>query len=555
MLKQRVYQNRADRVIALGRVALAGFSTLAVLVDPPTRSAPFVTPVICTYLALAVIFAIAVWRRSAAALPLGTYAIASDVGVFNALIYTSANGSSPFFPMLLFIILSATLKWQWRGALYVGAIVVVLFLPNGLSLPYFGPSAEDQTMRFVMRAGNLIVMSGLLIFFGAQRERVWEELLQLSRPIDSKAPTDELPVEACLDHAARFFGSDRVLMIWESFEEPGAMAALWRKGTIEYARVPEGLRPLVDAEIGDNVFLFGTEGEPARLYSDFGGFSQGGGMPLSDAARAQWNLSSGIAAPFRCETLQGWLIVEGATRDEDLYLARAVAAQIAMAIDKWASEQTWREAAAGQERVRLARDLHDGILQFLAGLALQLRIIERDATRDPAAVPDRIEKLQASLLTEQRDLRGFVQEIAAPTQQGTDPATDLRRLGRLLAYHWDVEVAVDVDDSFDPGGYAADVRQIVREGVANAVRHGGASRIDVHGACDGRGLQVDLRDNGRGLPEHGRADITAPSWSGVGPRSLRARVKSLGGAILADSRPQGLTLAIHIPLRHREAAE
>ncbi len=554
MLKQRVYQNRADRVIAIGRVALAGFSTVAVLVDPPTRSAPYVTPVIAIYLGLAAIFALVVWRRSAAALPLGTYAIVSDVMVFTALVYTSANGSSPFFPMLLFIILSATLKWQWRGALYVGAIVVVLFLPTGLSLPYFGPSAEDQTMRFVMRTGNLIVLSGLLIFFGAQRERVWEELLQLSKPLDSNAPSDELPVEACLSHAAAFFKAKRVLMVWETFEEPGALAALWQDGTVEHARVPDGLRPLVDAEIGDNVFLFGTDGEPARLYNGRGGFSHASGRPLSDAVREQWNLASGIAAPFRCETLHGWLIIEGATRDEDLYLARAVAGQIAMAIDKWASERAWREAAAGQERVRLARDLHDGILQFLAGLALQLRIVERDADRDPSAIPARIEKLQASLLTEQRDLRGFVQEMATPTPQETDPATDLRRLARLLAYHWDVEVIADLDDGFDPGGHAADLRQMVREGVANAVRHGGASRIDILGRNDQNSIRLEVRDNGRGLPVHGRAEITSSSWSGVGPRSLRARVKSLGGTMIADSKSKGLTLIIQLPPRQEEAA-
>ena len=384
MLSQHIYQNRADRVIAVGRAILCGFATIAVVVDPPPRLAQYVLETVSAYLALSVVLALWLWRRPTTARPIGTWAIASDIAVFTALVYTTADGSSPFFTMLLFIILSATLKWKWRGALYVGATVLVLFLPTGLSLPFFGPSPGNETMRFVMRVGNLIVLSGLLIYFGAQREKAWA-------------------------------------------------------------------------------------------------------------------------------------------------------------------------ASVDAERARLSRDLHDGILQFLSGLSLQLRVVEAEVARDPEAAQARFARLRDSLVAEQRELRDFVTDFARP-RVGSVTANDLAGLGRLLSNHWDVEIVVETGGEFDAGSLAGDVRQIVRESVANAVRHGGATLVSIRARRAPGGIELDIGDNGSGFAQAGVFDIRQMRAEGLGPKSLRERVAQLGGALVAESGDSGLRLAIRLPIDRKEAA-
>lgn len=549
MLQHRIYQNRADRVIALGRAALAGFAAIAINIDPPSVTTFHSDLVIEVYFLASLAFALALTSRSTTAPPLGTYAMASDIVVFSALVYISANQSSPFFPMLLFIILSATLKWQWRGAAAVGGIVFLLFLPSGLALDFFGPAPDNQTMRFVMRAGNLLVMSALLVFFGRQREGVWAELLRLSAPISNRAGPGGLPVAACLSHAADFFRARRALLIWRA--DDGQMAgADWRDGTVASLTVDpavhfvDGAAPTVIQfrEAGARSFVEGGSVQAAET-----------DMLLPPAVRAAWGLDAGVAASLHGEQLSGWLIVPGAIRDEDLYLARAVAAQVAVALDRAGADRAWREAAAGEERVRLARDLHDGILQFLTGLALQLRIIERDGAANPA-MKERIGLLQSTLVAEQTELRQFVQGMSV-AGGGDDPVAELRRLARLLAHHWDIEIAVAFEDGFDSCELASDVRQIVREAVANAVRHGGATRVEIRGRVDADGIGLDIADNGAGLARRGRFDIGRMAREAIGPKSLRTRVAGLGGALTADSRADGLTLAIDLPMRWREAAE
>src|SRR5215211_4122187 len=100
-------RTRADRIIALGRVALAGAALFAIWLDPaqPTRHQELTYALLAGYTAYALVVA---------GLALGRHVL--DLLVFAALMYLTEGPTSPFFVLLTFAMLSATLRWQWQGA-------------------------------------------------------------------------------------------------------------------------------------------------------------------------------------------------------------------------------------------------------------------------------------------------------------------------------------------------------------------------------------------------------------------------------------------------------
>ena len=142
MLKQNLAHNRADRVSAIGRIALAVPTLAASIADPPRpeATAPIVIAMLATYAAIALAAGGFVWLRRLSARPIGHWLHGLDMLVFAALVFLTRGLSSPFFPLYLFAILSATLRWDWRGAIGTGAAITLLFMP----MAFFHPGGFDQ---------------------------------------------------------------------------------------------------------------------------------------------------------------------------------------------------------------------------------------------------------------------------------------------------------------------------------------------------------------------------------------------------------------------------
>jgi len=213
-----------------------------------------------------------------------------------------------------------------------------------------------------------------------------------------------------------------------------------------------------------------------------------------------------------------------------------------------------RKAAADEERMRLARDLHDGVLQTLTGTALQLQTAERLIGRDPAEARAVLGGVQRTIADEQRDLRFFIQELkpgqigALDEGGGLFPA--LRDLGRRIESVWGVRLRLPAEPPRLPvsGSLPGEIYRIVQEAAVNAARHGQATEVSVDfGLSDGR-LDISVADNGRGFPFHGRMDHEAQVATHRGPRNLRERVVALGGTMDIESGDAGSRLDIRLPL-------
>jgi signal transduction histidine kinase len=273
-----------------------------------------------------------------------------------------------------------------------------------------------------------------------------------------------------------------------------------------------------------------------------------------DAGRGQ---SEQFALRHRGETA-GWLVVvprpgESRVEPADRDLLAAIADLAAPAIDAIRLHQQLQRgrellvSAHESERLRLRRELHDGLGATLAGLRLQVE--SAHAMLDGTPAGDLLAAAGASI-------RQAVGEVRAISEGLRPPGIDDLGLGSSLALlaerverpGLDVEVRVDDMGALDPATEVAAYR-IASEALANAVRHARASRIGLTVTVADELLRVAVVDDGVGLSA--RADDPG---SGLGLSSMRVRAEEIGGRLELVSGPDGVgTSLVALLPRHVEA--
>ena len=236
------------------------------------------------------------------------------------------------------------------------------------------------------------------------------------------------------------------------------------------------------------------------------------------------------------------LILEGAGR------------QVMADVNRFFSKERLEQAAMQDERMRLARDLHDGVLQSLTAVALQLEAMSRLIDVDPEAARDRLKDIAKLIADEQRELRRWIrrlQPVASPSiATGSDLAAALEKLRQRAEWQWGLRVELSVDNCGTvPRLLGDEIYRIVQEALTNAGRHARARsiRVDVKLGFGGAPVRMTVADDGCGFPFRGRYDLAKLMEKQIGPRSLRDRVAELHGELVLTTELSGSQLAISLP--------
>ena len=196
--------------------------------------------------------------------------------------------------------------------------------------------------------------------------------------------------------------------------------------------------------------------------------------------------------------------------------------------------------ASESERRRIARDLHDGVVQDLAGTAFALSATVRDPGVDPG-VSSRLEPMATSLRTSLRSLRSLLVEIYPP-ELGADGLE--AALEDLVAPAAAVGVTARVE-VYDVGHASQEavrlVWRVAQEAVRNAIRHASAQHLTVQVRGLGDRLTLDVTDDGAGFE-------SPSTGNGLGLRSLRDLIAEAGGTLDVRSAVGGGT-TVHLEVR------
>ncbi|MFC7545725.1 GAF domain-containing protein [Plantactinospora sp. GCM10030261] len=246
------------------------------------------------------------------------------------------------------------------------------------------------------------------------------------------------------------------------------------------------------------------------------------------------------------ETLHGVLVVGYATgrnapAEDDLALLTSFAGQAALALERARGQEERELLVVLEDRERIARDLHDVVIQrlFATGLQLQsavpLTVRPEVSKRINAAVDD----LDATI----RDIRRTIFELRTPMSAAlrTEIREAIEVAAGSLGYRPTLRLTGPVDSAV-PDDMRPDLLAVLREALSNAVRHAKADHVSVDVTVDPDRLTVVVRDDGVG---------TDPAAARGGLVNLRERAVQHGGTFdVGRAEPRGTELTWSVPLLH-----
>ena len=229
---------------------------------------------------------------------------------------------------------------------------------------------------------------------------------------------------------------------------------------------------------------------------------------------------------------------------DTLELASAFAAQASVALELARSQQRERRLQVQADRDRIARDLHDHVVQriFATGLALDRvsRSLEDEHPETAAALAERVDELDGTIAR----IRSAIFELheaddASPDAVRTRIVDVVRSITGGQGLRPDVRLRGDEDL---PPALLPDVVAVVRELVTNVVRHAQATRVTVSVTVDAE-VRVVVTDNGIGLPAVAvRSGLT----------NLADRAERHGGRLTTSTGPKGTQIRWHVPMPRRD---
>ena len=246
-----------------------------------------------------------------------------------------------------------------------------------------------------------------------------------------------------------------------------------------------------------------------------------------------WRPGPALVLPLRAtDTVAGVVVVlrrgrQGSFSDEQLEMMAAFADQAALAWQLATSQRRMRELDVLTDRDRIARDLHDHVIQrlFAVGLSLQGTI---PRTREPevqqrlSAAIDDLQAVIQEIRTTIFDLHGASQGITRLRQRLDEAVAQFAGSGLRTTVQYVGPLSV-VDSTL-----ADHAEAVVREAVSNAVRHAQATTLTVRVRVEDD-LRIEVIDNGRGMPDE---------FTGSGLTNLQRRAEQVGGEFTIESVPR-----------------
>ncbi len=522
-----------QRLIDAGRLITALFAILAVYLDP-TKPASFTSE---TRLALAAYFLFAlvltIWPiRRTLDHPLHLLSHAIDLAVISGLALLTDELSSPFCAFLPFILLVTTVRWGLLGAI-AGAVAVeaVLLIVGWPDLE----DGESELNILIMRSAYFLVAALMLGYFGASRDFSRARLERLAAwPASLLSADPRAWLGSLLGHAADVLGDPQLIVFWQDQEEAAGMVAVWNGGDLQIADVADpALWASIDAELLHPAGATATIRRLLQLLSR----SSSAIPDLLPSVRFR----AAYSAPFSGIRFRGELFVinPACHHEEGASFTAIIAARVASELERFALMGDVAQAARAEERTRLARDLHDSILQDLTAASLRLKAtmirVPEDARAGLALVNDVI-------LDQQRRVRYYVENVQLPDIDNSLRAS-LKTCAASLREQWNCEIDVDVEPQqlVISGLMASEISKLLAEATANAVKHGGATQLRLSAALEKQALHLRIADNGCGISG------AAPTGCKL-PGSMAARVADLRGAFTITHTAPGLSMLISLPL-------
>jgi signal transduction histidine kinase len=403
----------------------------------------------------------------------------------------------------------------------------------------FSQEDEESVVILATQAGAAIA-NATLYAETRRRERWLDALRDITSEILAGSDADAL-LAGIVEHARDLAGADSASIL-TSTSTPGLLVVAAAVGS--HADDVRGQSVPASGSISGAVMESGRPLVTVDATADSGAY-----QPVIRLGR----VGPAVFVPLRIRgRATGTLMVanlKGGRRfdPETVRLVETFADQASIAMEYVRAQADVQRVGLMEERERIAKELHDGIIQslFAVGMNLQGTAL---MSRSPETAA-RVERAVGELDNVIRDLRNYIFGLRPGILADRQLDQALRTLGEEAQANSGstVEVEVDSDLAARLSGRSHEIVQLTREALSNVARHANAKRSMVRLARTGRSAELTIEDDGSGFD-------TRRKSSGSGLRNMRQRASALGGTLRITSKDaQGTTLRITFPISENGA--
>ena len=578
---------RIERWLATARVGLAVATLVAIRMDPTELGHSWAAyGLFVFYMANGILVLMLLRRRQQSTAAFRLLVHAGDV-VWPAVISVFAEGPrTPFFLFFFFVLAAAAYRWGlWETIATASAEVALLWIESlvvralwlepggaarlrdftGLNISHI--SYEPQ--RLFMLSVYLLVMGLLLGYLAEQQKHLRAEKAVVTGALS------RVRVEAGLTGTMQQIFSETVAMYGASKLIVASQESHSHRvfvGEMDYSNnSPSEFRWLESVPREAKVYLGDFPGEvcyaamKGRQWSLLALDHSGNPVtvenadPVSQLREAEPFTSLITVAFLLGSEWKGRVFlfnpVWQGEKQEELRFLQDFVRQVGPAIYNVYLLHRLRRRAGAAERARFARELHDGAVQSLIAVEMQVDVLRRQAEAGKE-IGGELGRIQALLREEVLKLRELMQQMKAIE-------VDKDRLIRVL--HDTVErfqretgisarFVTDISELDMPQRVCRELLRIVQEGLVNVRKHSGARHALVRLGSTSTRWNLILEDDGKGFPFAGRYTQEQMDQNGKGPMIIKERVRLIAGQLTIESNPgQGARLEVTVP-RNGEVA-
>jgi signal transduction histidine kinase len=544
-----------ERQIAYARPIFMVLALVDLLERPPSERGPHAVIFVAVYLGISLALALVQNIQSIGELPLP---LAVDLAAL-ALFLVLSRSVVAFWFVYLFVALASGIRVGTRRSILLAGIVTLALL---IRTAMIGPLVWEQMLSWIaLSTGTFAAGAGLAFLGSRQRRHATEQefLAQLTGQLEVDRGMAE-SLRLLLSELVKAFDCERAILAYRDTDIERIF--VWRYRSGDEARLtPEN----VPVNRSDGFLL--DQPDASVCWNSLEGAGEGFGWNRKDGRRLK-DLPR-LPGPMRQEL--GWKSVLGVTLDmggqpvgrlmlgnarkrflqQDLQWLERIVRHLGQPLQNLFVLRHIRAHAIEGERSRISREIHDGILQTLLSVDIQLNVVRRKVCTDPEEVAASLTSLQQTVRSETDELRRMVTDMRPLRVQSADLVDLMRGFAERFRNESSLalDLLIDAAELQIPDRICRDIFQIYRESLHNVKKHAHASHVVVKLWQNEGEVVLVVDDNGEGFSFAGRFSGDELDRLRLGPISIKERTRSVGGVLTVESTPgHGSRLTVEVPL-------
>jgi signal transduction histidine kinase len=544
-----------ERQIAYARPIFMVLALVDLLERPPSERGPHAVIFVAVYLGISLVLALAQNIQSIGELPLPLPVDLAALALFLVL----SRSVVAFWFVYLFVALASGIRVGTRRSILLAGIVTLALL---IRTAMNGPLAWEQMLSWIALATGTFAAGAGLAFLGSRQRRHATEqefLAQITGQLEVDRGMAE-SLRLLLGELVTAFDCEQAILAYRDTDIERIFVWRYRSGD-ETRLTPEN----VPVNRSDGFLL--DQPEASVCWNSLEGAGEGFGWNRKDGRRLK-DLPR-LPGPMRQEL--GWRSVLGVTLDmgaqpvgrlmlgnarkrflqQDLQWLERIVRHLGQPLQNLFLLRHIRAHAIEGERSRISREIHDGILQTLLSVDIQLNVMRRKVCTDPEEVAGSLTSLQQTVRSETDELRRMVTDMRPLRVQSADLVDLMRGFAERFRNESSLalDLLIDAAELQIPDRICRDIFQIYRESLHNVKKHAQASHVVVKLWQNEGEVVLVVDDNGEGFSFAGRFSGDELDRLRLGPISIKERTRSVGGVLTVESTPgHGSRLTVEVPL-------